>query len=214
MIDTKTLHENTIFQYSWGWIHEDPDVNPRKYFDFAQLDRNDGTSGRYLVNSVSNSKRALHLRMENLYNGFGGLIVAGKPHNFPGLMGFLRKCGIVSPRILDRINKLRNTIEHDYYVPTINEVDTFLDVTELFLAATDMLISRQPSTIEFESDKVRDQSGKLILIEMEFDWKLGQISLWFSADGRRSYSNRVIQCLDSSSDEYFDCVRFAIRYNE
>jgi len=214
MINTKTLTPDAISQYSWCWVREDTAVKPKEYFDFAQMDRSDGTSGRHLVNSVSNSKRALHLRMENLYNGFGGMVVAGKPHNFPELVGFLRKCGIVSPRILDRINKLRNAIEHDYYVPTIDEVDTFLDITELFLGATDILIFRQPDTIDFATDAVRDYTGELALAEMSFEWKVGQIKLTFIDEHHRGPSKHIVQRMDSSAPEYFDCVRFAIKHNE
>jgi hypothetical protein len=213
MIDVKLLKGEAIFQYSWGWIKEPLRIKPRDYLDFAQQDRSDGDSARHLINSVSNSKRALHLRMENLYEGFGGIAVAGKAWNFPILIDFLRKCGIVSPRILDRINRLRNAVEHEYYTPTLDEVETFLDVTELFLAATDALIGRQPSTIEFEHDAIRDHSGTLLLQEMSFDWETAQITLSFSPEDNSSFMARVRHQLDSSVDAYFECVRFAIKHS-
>ena len=117
----------------------------------------------------------------------------------------------MSPRILDRINTLRNAVEHDYYTPTIEEVDTFLDVTELFLWATDALIMRQPASIEFVDNAIRDCSGKFILREMEFEWKSATVTFIFVPEDNKSFSAQVRHKPELNTDEYFECVRFAIK---
>lgn len=213
MIDIKLLKGEAIFQYTWNWIHEPIGTKPDEYLEFARQDLSDGTSARHLVNSVSNSKRALHLRMEIMYEAFGGNVVVGKPKNFPILIEFLRSCGIASPRILNRINKLRNAVEHNYHIPTLEEVETFLDVTELFLAGTNALIGRQPSTVEFERDSVRDKSGLLILQEMSFDWNKAEISLLFSKNDENHHSASVQHLLNFKAPEYFELVQFAIKHS-
>jgi len=48
----------------------------------------------------------------------------------------LREIGVVAPKVLERLNKIRNRIEHDYYCPTIEEANDFIDVVELFPYAT------------------------------------------------------------------------------
>jgi hypothetical protein len=131
--------------------------------------------------------------MESLYKGFGGFTVypsTQKPH-FPHLFNFLTKCGIVAPGILGQINKLRNEVEHEYHTPTLDELATFLDVTELFLAATDAIITRQPSTIEFEPNAIRDRSGNYYLREMSFDWKNAQLTLWLGPENASTQGPRV-----------------------
>ena len=213
MIDTKLLKREVIFEYTWGSIGDPIGTKPDEYLTFARQDLSDGTSARHLINSVSNSKRALHLRMEILYEAFGGNVAVGKPKNFPSLIEFLRNCGIASPHILNRINKLRNAVEHDYLIPTLEEVETFLDVTELFLHATNALIGRQPDKVEFESDSVRDKSGLLILQKISFDWNNAEISLWFSKNDENRHSASVRHVLNFEAPEYFELVRFAVRHS-
>src|SRR5262245_57591884 len=211
MIDVKLLKGEAIEGFSsWVWIKEAEGVKPRDYLVFAQQDRSEGDSARHLINAVSNAKRALHLRMETLYEGFGGIVVVGKARHFPSLINFLRKCAIVSPRILDRINTLRNAVEHDYYTPSIEEVDTFLDVTELFLGATDALIMRQPGSIEFVDNAIRDCSGKFILREMEFEWKSAKVTFIFVPEDNKSFGAQVRHRPELNIHDYFECVRFAI----
>jgi hypothetical protein len=212
MFDIKMLTPDSINEYWWSLINEKDTLIPREYFNFAQQDRNDGTTDRHLVNSIANSKRAIHLRMENLYNGYGGAVIEGKPHNYNDLVGFLRKCGIISPRILDRINKIRNLIEHEYYVPSIDEVDTFLDITELFLGATDVLITNKPASILFNTTLTTGFYQKFKLKEMRFVWDVGNIEFVLAIDDSPSCINRTIEKIDFKNPIYFDCINFSIKH--
>lgn len=65
---------------------------------------------------------------------------------------FCKSCGIVGPRILRKLNRVRNAVEHEYYVPSQSEVEDFIDVVELFLAATDRYLKNFPKEIELEFD--------------------------------------------------------------
>lgn len=125
------------------------DITPRVYLDYAFEDLSLRKEPRALINSISNAKRALHLQSETISDAFGirklypkGMI------SFPKRIEFLRSCGIVGERVLRKLNGIRNSVEHEYYVPSEQEADSFIDTVELFIAATDPLIMCFPSEAE------------------------------------------------------------------
>jgi len=54
---------------------------------------------------------------------------------------------VLSPTVIKRINRLRNTVEHDYYTPTDGEALEYLEIVELYLAATHGVSTYFPSNI-------------------------------------------------------------------
>ncbi|MBW4484756.1 MAG: hypothetical protein KME14_19645 [Tildeniella torsiva UHER 1998/13D] len=78
------------------------------------------------------------------------------------------KCGVIGPRIIGKINRLRNAVEHDYYLPTPDESQDFVDVVELFLHGTDSYIKQFPEHLELESPEEKVFHGiprKVIIID-------------------------------------------------
>lgn len=134
--------------------------NPRIYFGYAQADLNDPSSGRTCVNSLSNAKRSLHFQVDILSEAFGiAYSKLGKRLTFPQKLEFCIKCGLIGPRILGKINRLRNAVEHDYYLPTPDESQDFVDVVELFLHGTDSYIKKFPEHLELESPEEKTFQG-------------------------------------------------------
>lgn len=126
--------------------------NPRTYLGYAQADLNDPSSDRTCVNSLSNAKRSLHFQVDILSEAFGiAHSKLGKRLTFPQKLEFCVKCGVIGPRILGKINRMRNAVEHDYYLPTPDESQDFVDVVELFLHGTDSYIKQFPEWLELES---------------------------------------------------------------
>lgn len=124
---------------------------PHTYLEFALLDLESDTSDRTATNALSNAKRALHFQLTVLAEGLGiGKLLKGKKAPFPQLLDFCTACGVVGPRVLRKLNMSRNRVEHDFYLPGREEVEDFVDVTELFLAATDRLIFSFPEQIDLE----------------------------------------------------------------
>ena len=126
-------------------------ISPKKYFQFAldDIKSEPSLSERVRVNAFSNLKRALHFQVEIIANAFGYQQLTDKKYSpFPPKLDFCRKCGVVSPRILSKLNQTRNLVEHSYYIPKKSEVEDYLDIVELFLAATDHFIFQFPSDLE------------------------------------------------------------------
>lgn len=121
-------------------------VSPQQYLDFAKRDINEMDGLRSLANAVSNAKRSLHLQSELLSDALGIKSIMPKGQiSFPKRIGFLRDCGIVGGVILNKLNSIRNTVEHDYVVPEASVVQDFIDVVDLFFAASERLIRNFPS---------------------------------------------------------------------
>ena len=52
----------------------------------------------------------------------------------------LNKLGVVAPRILRKINKIRNILEHKYKLPDKKEVEDAIDIGILFIEYTNKFI--------------------------------------------------------------------------
>jgi hypothetical protein len=57
--------------------------------------------------------------------------------NFPKKMEILAELDICTPKVLGKINLIRNKIEHDYKSPSPEFVDTAIEVSKLFLKYAD-----------------------------------------------------------------------------
>lgn len=59
--------------FSWLVYHCRQNPSAEDYLDFARQDLADGITPRHLINALSNAKRALHMRMEDVCLGFGAV---------------------------------------------------------------------------------------------------------------------------------------------
>ena len=100
------------------------------------MDLADGTEPSNLINAFANAKRALHLRMEDACLGFGCASLS-RLKNFHTLSDHILKCGLPSPSVLKKFNKLRNITEHGYEIPSLEMVEIYSGAAHLFLSATD-----------------------------------------------------------------------------
>jgi hypothetical protein len=135
---------------SYEYFSQPQGPEPYSYLEFARNDLSDHGLTRSWVNAVSNAKRALHLQVERVCLVFGFEVVNKKSINFPPKLEYLQKCGIISPAILSKLNRIRNSVEHDYYFPTQEEAEDYVDIVELFILATKNLLDRFPSNITFD----------------------------------------------------------------
>jgi uncharacterized protein YutE (UPF0331/DUF86 family) len=109
------------------------------FLSFAEDDMK-GDTDRDIVNALSNLKRAIENRMDSLLFVFRYHKLA-RHLSFPDKMKKLNKLGIVAPRILSKINKIRNLLEHQYQIPQKNDIEEAYDVAILFLAYTKRFIT-------------------------------------------------------------------------
>lgn len=192
------------FSSGWDEISYPVATTPRVYLDFAIEDfesSSEPKQSRTLVNALSNAKRALHLQVETIAKSFGFVNNTRGFANFHAYLGFCERCGVITPRILKKLNTVRNAVEHEYYIPTKSETEDFIDVVELFLAATDKFIYQFPIEIEWLPGKVDDS--------VQFD--VGYIKLKPNSGSLLLISyvkgNDQSLELDPSMDEYFSWLK-------
>jgi len=85
------------------------------------------------LNAVSNAKRAIHAQIDGVLSALGYNIRNQGIDRKATLFGEL---GFVAPRILKRVNDARNILEHEYAMPTMEQVQEAIDLATLFVNAT------------------------------------------------------------------------------
>lgn len=82
--------------------------------------------------AIANAKRGIDCQIEAVIETLG--LQAGS--GFPSRVALIRKLGLVAPRILEKINKLRNAIEHDFVNPSREQAEMAVDTALLFVELT------------------------------------------------------------------------------
>lgn len=201
--------------YTTSWIGYPDGVNQTQYLEFAENDLADGVATRNLINAVSNAKRALHLEVETLSNKYGYSVVGKKFNSFWQRLEFLSAAGFFAkPRLLTKLNKLRNAVEHEYIVPTVDEAENFVDVVGLFIDAMQRHRQRYPCEVAMHDGF--DDSGNFFIICTCCNFEKGELNLTILPKGK-SYSSREqfiksINIIDDR-DEYIRWLSFIIRNN-
>lgn len=140
-------YSNKDYDPEFNELAVDSKVTPIDYLEFARQDIDVNDSDRSRINAYSNAKRALHFQIDLLIDAFG--INSSNNLSFPRKLDLCEKSGITTPKILKKINLLRNKVEHDYLVPEKSEVEDAIDVVELFLNSTNRFFCRFPDNIVF-----------------------------------------------------------------
>lgn len=149
------LNRQSLYLGSCGYedVELEFDVTPHDYLEFMEEDLKGG-GRRNLINALSNAKRALDCQIESLLYGYCLKTYTDKKNmGIPNKIELLNKIGIIAPRILRKINKVRNTMEHDFYCPNIDEVQDFADVILLFISYTDKYLYEIKYDCELLDDK-------------------------------------------------------------
>ena len=93
-----------------------------------------------LTDALSNCKRAINYQVDTILHCLGlleNIRKSKKPrYTFPKKIELLNLIGVAAPPILNKINALRNKIEHEWIIPEQNNVEDAIDVAELFFYAT------------------------------------------------------------------------------
>lgn len=191
------------------------EISPREYLRFAEYDLN-ANYDHHLVNSLSNSKRAIDSQLDSLLIGFGLSKRAAK-WKFPAKVNYLNDIGIISPRILNKINKKRNFLEHEYKKPNAEEVEDALDVAVLFINYTNKYLF--PAAIEFVlHDKEMGYYGysedtKMLIIRL--DWRNCKLIFNTPVRGTNGLWEYITEDVSSGHKDYDEYLKIFISfYNE
>jgi hypothetical protein len=113
---------------------------PRDFLNFAVEDSAGLDNEKNLVNCLGNCKRAIDAQVDRLLGGLGFFPLAKRQGwSIPKKLDFVFESGLVAPRILKNVNKLRNRLEHDHALPSRQQVEDALDVATLFVSYAELV---------------------------------------------------------------------------
>ncbi|UCQ21033.1 hypothetical protein [Edwardsiella piscicida] len=204
------LDEDVYTDCGWRYIWHNDYLKPNIYLQDAIDDLSSGSERRNLNNAVRNAKSALHMRVDILCRSFCGDEYFQKNlRNFPQKMDFLEKIGIVRPRIIDKINKIRNEIEHEYRDATLEEAEDFIDIVLLFMEATRYLNTRFPCDADFHILEISDE---IYLRKIECNWKNGELIFYYSKQKSLRLDNMETYSIKVGDYRYAQWVKFILEH--
>ena len=145
----------------FSYIEFSTNIKPKDYIRFAEEDLKISLEHSY-INAMSNAKRAIDCQVDNLIAGFG----LKKRRNFPQKAEDVQNLGLVAPRILRKVMKIRNRMEHEYYKPTRDESEDAIDIAVLFVEATSapfrelmtsFFVCNEYSNVDLSSEEIAQQ---------------------------------------------------------
>jgi len=176
-IDISKLLSALNLDLSRLWVERDTgscldysfDIDSNEFLRFAEIDLAEGTT-RGLINALSNAKRAIDCQVDKVLGCFGLL----SRRNFPQKMDLLRSMGIVAPRIVNKVVKARNYLEHEFKIPEQEQVEDAIDIANLFITSLDRALHFFPEHYDLGTiiDDVYNDRGDPLMdkaISINFD---------------------------------------------
>ncbi len=186
------------------YIAQPSELTAGDFLKFAE----DDLSADYahnLVNALSNTKRAIDCRLDSLLLVFGLFPKSKKEKwNFPQKVECLNKAGIISPRILNKINQQRNLLEHEYKKPNKEQVEDALDVATLFVNYTDKFMGYGSGEICFLIGVRRRRQ-----LSVKISYKDSKIVISKSKTSNLR-TTEVEKEISADSEEYLDYLKWVV----
>jgi hypothetical protein len=131
------------------------DISPQDFIKYAETDLTSDYEHN-IINALSNSKRALDCQLDTLLLAFGFYKISQLEFwSFPKKIGLISELGVIAPRVLHKINKQRNLLEHQFIKPQKESVEDFLDIALLFIASTDKYSLKFITSLHFRNDDLK-----------------------------------------------------------
>jgi hypothetical protein len=110
------------------------EIKPREFIAYANNDL-ELESKQGLIGALKNAKSAIDCQVDAILKVLG----LKKGRNFPQKAEQINQLGLLAPRVLKRIVKLRNRLEHDFSIPEKHQVEDAVDIASLFIETTDRI---------------------------------------------------------------------------
>ena len=146
-------------------------ILPQEFLRFAEADLESELAHRN-INALANTKRALDCQIACVLATFGLDKIAQQEFwGVPKKLEVVRELGIKAPRIFDKINRMRNRLEHEFEDPDLETVTDALDTVKIFIAYTDNVFRHFQSGLIF---LVGDNSDDTDAQELGLQFDIGK----------------------------------------
>ncbi|EPU2898376.1 hypothetical protein ACVU7V_004401 [Vibrio vulnificus] len=171
-------------------------LTSHQFLAFANKDlESNGEHG--LVNALTNAKRAIDCQVDAILNTFG----IKKKRSFPAKMEQFAELGMIAPRILNRIIRLRNYLEHEYVLPDQERVEDAVDTATLFIAVTDRVYRMFTNYISIG----RDDNHEDLDVALSVRYEIGQQEIQLCV--QVNFEEVFNQTYDPSQAEYMPTIK-------
>lgn len=180
------------------------EITPRDFLDFAEKDFETSLSTHSLVNATSNLKRAVDCQIDSLLLTMNlDDFYRKKRLGVDRKLGFLEKSGLFRSRSIEKLNHLRNRLEHHYELPKIEDVEVYYDLVVAFVTVLEGVM---PLIATNSNLGMTLESGGYI--STTYDRDTPTISIHLKHD-LSDYENTLECSLDSNSSDIETLLEFA-----
>jgi len=171
------------------------------YLKSAERDlQHEDNSGN--INALTNAKRAIDCQLEALISKFG----LPKKKTFPERTTQLQRIGLVAPRILQKVNKTRNFLEHEFMVPERSAAEDAVDIATLFVKVTNSIFYDFYSQAEFHEPGVFNSQPSGVILRLDWQEDISGFVAHFG-DAAGQLHTEVV---DTSSEYHVDLIHLFI----
>lgn len=105
------------------------EIMPKEFLQFAFLDLQD-KSKKGKIGALANLKRAIDCQLDIFYEILKlEKIFCAKNLSFAHKTSLLSDIGMIQNKSINELNKIRNRMEHDYILPTEEDLEIYYDLT-------------------------------------------------------------------------------------
>ncbi|UPA31753.1 hypothetical protein L0P85_06345 [Terrisporobacter glycolicus] len=176
---------------NWYSCNNDFELTPDDFLNFAK-DEYKLLDKKGLVGALSNSKRAIDCQIDWIISYLGFEHLKFNENKYPEVkllidefehlknnskdltmkLRFIQALGIAPTFLISKIRKLRNKLEHEYTLPSEEDVIESIEVAELFINATENILFNKFCTdyiVQNEYDENDKEFYKNSLLKVSFN---------------------------------------------
>ena len=154
---------------------------------------------------MSNAKRSIDCQIDGILSTLG---IKVERLNFPAKLKIVQELGIVAPSIIGRVNKRRNYLEHEYRLPTEDEVMDAIDIAQLFIEVSERSLQEFEHVIILGAPKDKsDADGRFWhCLHLSFDEDQKQYDVRGYSDGSHIGTGHLL----SNTPEYVAALKLSL----
>lgn len=184
-----------------GFTLVELETSPVEFLTLAEEDFQRGVLSA-LVNATTNAKRAVVSQMDQLLISFGYDSLNFK---IPRKIESLQALGLLAPRLLGKVVKIRNVLEHEYKKPLHSEVEEALDIASLFVFSSSAMFNPFDDVLEFSRYKASDKNTPIKQVSVGLTREAGRVFYTaYAYEGDAAHNVCVGKCEVTSGHPLFD----------
>lgn len=186
-----------------GFTLVELETSPVDFLTLAEEDLQRGGLSA-LVNAATNAKRAVVSQMDQLLISFGYDSLRLK---VPRKIERLQALGLLAPRLLRKVVKMRNILEHEYKKPSLSEVEEALDIASLFVLSSSSMFTPFDDVLEFSLYKASDKSTPIKQVTVGLAQEAERVFYTaYAYEGDAAHNACVGKCEIPSGHPLFDSM--------